>query len=87
MSGVVCALRGGPDSQATMKRAITLAQEDNLPVHFLYVINRKPMSDTTIPSAHAAVEELHLMGSSMVLVAQAIANSQGILAQGTVRHG
>lgn len=87
MSAIVCALRGGPDSQATMTQAITLAQEDKLPVHFLYVVNRELMSDTAVPSTNTAVEELRQMGSSMVLVAQAIANSQGIPAQSAVRYG
>jgi nucleotide-binding universal stress UspA family protein len=70
-----------------MTQAITLAQEDNLPVHFLYVVSRELMSDTALPNTNTAVEELRQMGSSMVLVAQAIANSHGIPAQGAVRYG
>ena len=39
MSGIVCAIRGGPDSQPTIRRAISLAKETNLSLYFLYVIN------------------------------------------------
>lgn len=87
MSGIVCALRGGLDSRATITRAITLAQEAGLPLHFLYVVNRGLVSDTTSRSAHTAAEQLRQMGNSMVLEAQAIANSHGIPAQGAVRCG
>ena len=39
MSGIVCAVRGGPASQPTLQRAITLAKETGLPLFFLYVVN------------------------------------------------
>ena len=39
MSGVICAVRGGPDSQSTVARAIALARESGLPLYFLYVVN------------------------------------------------
>jgi hypothetical protein len=64
-----------------------LAQEVSLPLHFLYVVNRELVSDMAVSSAHTVVEELRQMGSSMVLVAQAIANSHGLTAQGAVRYG
>lgn len=87
MSEIVCALRGGPDSRATMRRAITLAQETSLPLRFLYVVNRELAPDRTAGSAKAVRERLRQVGGSMVLVAQAIANSHDISAQSTVRYG
>lgn len=87
MSGIVCALRGGLHGQEIITHAVTLALETSLPVHFLYVVNRELVSDATIHSAHTVVEQLRQMGSSMVLVAQAVANSHGVHAQGAVRYG
>jgi hypothetical protein len=87
MSGIICALRGGLDSRATITRAVAMAQEVSLPVHFLYVVNRELVSDTAVRDAHTVVDQLRKMGNSIVLVAQAIANSHGIPAQGAVRYG
>ena len=39
MPGVICPIRGGPSSQPTIKRAIALAKEKNLDLHFLLVVN------------------------------------------------
>lgn len=87
MSEIVCALRGGSASRATITRAITLAQGASLPLHFLYVVNRDLMSDMTGRSADRVIEQLRQMGCSMVQVAETIANSQGIPARGVVRYG
>lgn len=88
MSEIVCALRGGLDSRATITRAITLAREASLPLHFLYVVNRDLVSDTAVRRTETVVgEQLRQMGSSIVQVAQAIASSQGIPARGAVRYG
>ena len=87
MSEIICALRGGPDSRATIRRALTLAQETSLPLHFLYVVSRDLVPDTTSCSANTVKERLRQMGSSMVLVAQAIANSHDIPARSAVRYG
>lgn len=39
MSGIVCAIRGGPFSRPTIDKAIALSRESGQQVHFLYVIN------------------------------------------------
>jgi hypothetical protein len=87
MSGIVCALRGGQDSRAAITRAVTLAQETSLQVHFLYVINRHYFSDASSSRVRNVVEQMRQMGNSMILTAQAIANSHGVAARGTVRIG
>lgn len=87
MSGIICALRGGPDSRAAITSAVTLARETSLPLHFLYVVNRELVSDMAVRDAHTVVDQLRQMGNSIVFVGQAIADSHGIPAQGAVRYG
>lgn len=87
MSGIVCAIRGGTSSQPTISRAIGLAQETDLPLYFLYVLNldflmRAGQSRTQIIS-----EEMQELGQFILLAAQAQAEQQGITAEGTIREG
>jgi nucleotide-binding universal stress UspA family protein len=87
MSGIVCAIRGGPDSQVTIAEAIALARETGLPLYFLYVVNLDFMSHTTSTRVHTISEEMHQMGEFILLAAQAQASAQGITAEGVVRRG
>jgi nucleotide-binding universal stress UspA family protein len=87
MSGIVCAIRGGPASQATIARAIALARETELPLYFLYVVNLDFMSHATSTRVHTISEEMHQMGEFILLQAQTTASAQGISAEGQVRHG
>jgi nucleotide-binding universal stress UspA family protein len=87
MSGIVCAIRGGPDSQATIAQAIALAQQTDLPLHFLYVVNLDFLLRTTSSRVHTISEQMHQMGEFILSVAQDSAAGQGIRAQGVVRHG
>lgn len=87
MSGIVCAIRGGPDSQPTIARAIALAQETDLPLYFLYVVNLDFLSHTSSSRIHTISQEMHQMGEFILLTAQSSAAGQGVTAQGMVRHG
>lgn len=87
MSGIVCAIRGGPDSQPTINRAIALAQETHLPLYFLYVVNLDFLSRTTSTRVHTISEEMHQMGEFILLAAQTTASRLGIATEGVVRHG
>jgi nucleotide-binding universal stress UspA family protein len=87
MSGIVCAIRGGPDSQPTIVKAIALAQESSLPLHFLYVVNVDFLDHTIRSRVHTIIQEMQQMGEFILLTAQASAQAQGIVAQGDVRHG
>jgi nucleotide-binding universal stress UspA family protein len=87
MSGIVCAIRGGPDSQATITEAMALARQTGLPLYFLYVVNLDFMSHTTSTRVHTISEEMHQMGEFILLAAQAQASTQGIVAEGVVRRG
>jgi nucleotide-binding universal stress UspA family protein len=87
MGGIVCAIRGGPDSQATITEAITLAIEVRAPLYFLYVVNLDFLTHTTSSSVHTASEQIHQMGEFILLTAQSSAEAHGVAAQRVVRHG
>ena len=87
MSGIVCAIRGGPDSQPTIAQAISLAKETELPLHFLYVVNLDFLSHTTSSRVHTISMEMHQMGEFILLSAQSLASTLGITTEGAIRHG
>ena len=87
MSGVVCAIRGGPSSQHTIIRAIDLAQEKKLPLYFLYVVNLDFLAHTESSRTRLISKEMHEMGEFILCTAQEAAQEQGIIAEGIVRHG
>lgn len=87
MPGIVCAIRGGPHSQPTITRAIALAQEMDLPLYFLYVVNLDFLLRTSSTRIHTISEQMHQMGEFILLTAQASASEQGVSAEGIVRHG
>jgi len=87
MSGIVCALRGGPDSQSTIRTAINLAKETGQTVYFLYVINLDFLTYTSTSRIHVVAQEMRQMGEFILLTAQAQAEAQNIKAQGIVRQG
>jgi nucleotide-binding universal stress UspA family protein len=87
MSGIVCAVRGGPHSKGTIAQAIGLAQQTGLPLYFLYVVNLDFLSHTAVSRVHTISEQMHQMGEFILLTAQDTAAAQGINAQGVVRHG
>jgi nucleotide-binding universal stress UspA family protein len=87
MSGIVCAVRGGPASQPTIDRSVALAQETSLPLYFLYIVNLDFLAHTTSSRTHTITEEMHQMGDFILLTAQTAAAAQNVTAQKIVRHG
>jgi len=87
MSGIVCAIRGGPGSQPTIAKAITLAKETKLSLHFMYVVNLEFLTQTSSSRVHAISEEMREMGEFILLTAQSAASEQGVTAQGVIRQG
>jgi len=87
MSGIVCAIRGGPASQPTIFKAISLAQETGLPVYYLYIVNIDFLERTASSRTHTIIKELRQMGEFILLTAQTQAQDQGIVAEGVVRDG
>ena len=87
MPGIVCAVRGGPHSQPTIARSIDLAQETGQPLYFLYVVNLDFLSHTPTSRVHTISEEMRQMGEFILLMAQQMADRQGISAEAVIRHG
>lgn len=87
MSGVVCAIRGGPSSQRTITHAIDLAKETKLPLYFLYVVNLDFLARTESSRTRLISKEMHEMGEFILCTAQASAHEQGIASDGIVRQG
>jgi K+-sensing histidine kinase KdpD len=87
MGVIVCAIRGGPESQATIVKAVALAQETDLPLHFLYVVNRDLLSSASSNRARAMSKHIRQMGKAVLHTAQVMASAQGVRARGLVRQG
>ena len=87
MAGIVCAVRGGPDSSITITRSIELSLETKLPLFFLYVVNLDFLSRTVISRTHAITQEMQKMGEFILLSAETRAAAQGVNAKGEIRHG
>jgi len=87
MSGIICAVRGGPDSQSTIDKAISLALEVNLPLHFFYVVNLDFLSHTQSSKTHTISHQLHQMGEFILLTAQERAAARGVQAETAIRQG
>jgi nucleotide-binding universal stress UspA family protein len=87
MSGILCAIRGGPGSQATVAQAVSLAQQTKLPLHFLYVVNLDFLARTISSRTRTISEQMHQMGESILLAAAAEAEKQGISSETVVRQG
>ena len=87
MSGIVCAIRGGPASRPTIKKAIHLAKETELPLYFLYVVNLDFLTFTSSSRIHLISKQMHDMGEFILITAQAKAQAKGVQAEGIVRQG
>jgi len=87
MGVILCAIRGGPECQPAIARAITLAQETGLPVHFLYVVNRDLLPSANGAQARAISGQVRQMARSVLHTALAWASTEGVTAQGVIRQG
>lgn len=87
MGVIVCAIRGGPESQATIVKAVALAQETDLPLRFLYVVNRDLLPTASSNRARAISKHIGQMGRAVLHTAQAMASAQGVRSRGLVRQG
>jgi nucleotide-binding universal stress UspA family protein len=87
MSGIVCAIRGGPASRPTIVKAIALAKETSLQLYFLYIVNLDFLSHTSSSRIHTISREMDQMGEFILLSAQEMALAQEVTAKGVVRHG
>jgi nucleotide-binding universal stress UspA family protein len=87
MSKIVCAIRGGPYSQATINKAISLAKETGLQITFLYIVNLDFLARSTSLRTHTINKEMEEMGEFILLTACSQAAEKGVSAVSVVRHG
>lgn len=87
MSGIVCAIRGGPTSQPTIETAISLARESDQTLHFLYVVNLDFLTYSESGRIKNISDELHKMGDFILLAAQEQAEAEGVVTEIVVRQG
>lgn len=87
MSGIVCAVRGGPDSRQTIAKAIHLAADSDQKIYFLYVINLDFLTHTQSSRIHSITAEMRQMGEFILLSAQTAASGRKVESEGVVRQG
>lgn len=87
MSGIVCAIRGGPASQHTIDRSVNIAAEKEQPLYFLYVINLNFLTHTATSRVHTITREMYEMGDFILTLAKGQAESRGVQAEGFIRQG
>lgn len=87
MSGILCAIRGGPASQPTIALAIKTAKKYDLPIYFLYIVDLDFLASTSSARLQTISEEMVEMGEFILLATQTQAERAGVTAHGVVRHG
>lgn len=87
MSGILCAIRGGPASQPTISLAIQIAKKYDLPIYFLYIVDLNFLTATNSARLQTISEEMVEMGEFILLATQTQAEREGVTAHGVVRHG
>jgi K+-sensing histidine kinase KdpD len=87
MSGIVCAFRGGPHSQPTIRQAIAIAKQHKIPIHFLYVVNLDFLEHSEHSRTQVIQQEMRAMGEFICLKAQIEAKREDVLANVVVREG
>lgn len=87
MSAIMCPVRGGPESQHTIQRALELAKETGLEVVFLYVVNLDFLTHTASSRSKVITQELTQLGLFILDAAQHRAELAGVPSKGEVRHG
>ena len=87
MSGILCAIRGGPASQDPIELGIQLAKQTGEILHFLFVVNLDFLMKTETSRTQVLSEEMRGLGEFILLTAQAKADKSGVIAEGSVRQG
>jgi nucleotide-binding universal stress UspA family protein len=87
MGKILCATRGGADSQRTQEAAIALAKERGDELAFLYVADTSFLDNIAAPVVVDVERELDQMGRFQLSMAQQQAAEQGVDAEIAISHG
>ena len=78
ISQIICAVRGGPESRATVTRAIDLALESGARLTFLHVLDAEFLEYATIGPLSVVYRELKEMGTFAMLILVDRAQRRGV---------
>jgi nucleotide-binding universal stress UspA family protein len=87
MGMILCATRGGEESQETQAGAIALAREQGHTLVFLYVADVSFLDRVAAPLVVDIEGELERLGRVQLALACEQAAAAGVEAQASVRHG
>jgi nucleotide-binding universal stress UspA family protein len=87
MGKILCATRGGEDSQRTQRAAIALARESGDKLVFLYVADASFLDRIAAAVVVDVESELDQMGRFQLALAQEQAAEEGVEAEAAIRHG
>ncbi len=86
MSGIFCAIRGGPPSRPTIATSILFAQETGEIIYFPYVVNLDILTPSSSSETNNNSQEIRDMGVFIPLSAQEQATEAGAQAEGVIRE-
>lgn len=84
---VLCAVRGGAQSQITIDRAVQVAQEREARLVLLYVVDAEFLGYATVGRLSVILRELRSTGEFMMVILERRIESQGVDVQSVVRTG
>ena len=87
MGRILCATRGGEDSQRTQRAAIALAREQGDELVFLYVADASFLDKIAAAVVVDVQAELEQMGRFQLALAQEQAAEEGVRAEIAIRYG
>ena len=87
MKPIVCATRGGQASRRTQERAIALAKERGAKLIFICVVDPTFTGPMDEELEDALTDELKRLGGSLLYIAQARAEKEGVPAETVVQCG
>lgn len=89
---IICAVRGGPESRATVTKAIELALEHKARLTFFHVLDAEFLEYATVGPLSVVYSELNEMGTFMMLILTDRAQRRGVeqvdyvLREGNIRN-
>jgi nucleotide-binding universal stress UspA family protein len=87
VKSIVCATRGGQASRRTQERAIELAKERGAKLIFICVVDPTFTGPVDEQLGEALSDELKRLGGSLLYIAKARAEKQGVPAETVVQCG
>jgi hypothetical protein len=87
MAKILCAIRGGEESQRLQDIAIQRAKERGEQIVFLYVVNTEFLDTASASLRESVTLEMEKLGDFLLLMAQERAKKEGVVAEPLLQHG